>query len=284
LDSIYKQISKQAAEKSKNKKQKRLPKPKSIRPLQSEYLRFLLSMLAEMKAAVDKEVVPYLNSYLESSKRLMNSDSVSFKNDSYSDEIAIAMTKAKILGTKNFGIDVIRSLLTKHGLKVSDQSIKTFSDQFKAVTNVEISFKNAPWLFDELKAYTKTNVDYITSIQNTYFSQIEETILRDVQAGKLASDTAKDIFKRYEVSKSRAKLIAQDQTSKFYSSITAIQQKEVGVEKYQWSTSLDERVRPLHAEREGQTYYWNDPPSDGNPGFPIRCRCVALPIFPGFEL
>jgi SPP1 gp7 family putative phage head morphogenesis protein len=44
-----------------------------------------------------------------------------------------------------------------------------------------------------------------------------------------------------------------------------------------WSTQLDERVRPLHENREGQVFSWDDPPSDGHPGFPPGCRCVAAP-------
>ncbi len=44
-------------------------------------------------------------------------------------------------------------------------------------------------------------------------------------------------------------------------------------------SSHDSRVRPLHALYDGHVYKWGNPPADGYPGQPIRCRCVAIPVF-----
>jgi SPP1 gp7 family putative phage head morphogenesis protein len=41
---------------------------------------------------------------------------------------------------------------------------------------------------------------------------------------------------------------------------------------------MDDRVRPLHADRQGLIFRWDKPPSDGHPGMAIRCRCVADPV------
>lgn len=56
--------------------------------------------------------------------------------------------------------------------------------------------------------------------------------------------------------------------------------------------SLDERVRPSHLERCGETFDWNEAIEpqlrekdldvdkiDGHPGKPIRCRCIGVPVF-----
>lgn len=37
-------------------------------------------------------------------------------------------------------------------------------------------------------------------------------------------------------------------------------------------------MRPTHAELEGKIFDWDNPPPEGNPGMPIRCRCVAIPV------
>jgi SPP1 gp7 family putative phage head morphogenesis protein len=55
--------------------------------------------------------------------------------------------------------------------------------------------------------------------------------------------------------------------------------KLAGVTEYIWSTTKDNRVRKEHQAREGKTFSYDNPPSDGNPGEPIRCRCVASPVF-----
>ncbi len=92
---------------------------------------------------------------------------------------------------------------------------------------------------------------------------------------------------RTGVAESRAMLIARDQTTKLNGALNEIRQTEAGVTSYTWSTSLDERVRDEHSEREGEVFDWDSPPEDGHPGEPIQCRCVAIPVveeFAGLDL
>lgn len=106
---------------------------------------------------------------------------------------------------------------------------------------------------------------------------------------------AEALQQRVGVSKSRALLIARDQTTKLSANLTEHRQRAAGVERWVWSTSLDERVRPTHRELHGKTFSWDpnkraeemadydisdDDPSDPAPvaGTPIMCRCVALPV------
>ena len=55
-------------------------------------------------------------------------------------------------------------------------------------------------------------------------------------------------------------------------------QRSAGIKEYRWQTMMDDRVRPLHADRQGLIFRWDKPPSDGHPGMAIRCRCVADPV------
>jgi SPP1 gp7 family putative phage head morphogenesis protein len=88
------------------------------------------------------------------------------------------------------------------------------------------------------------------------------------------------LLERGNVSVSRAELIARDQTLKTNAAITQTRQVQAGVEEYEWSTSLDERVRDEHRALEGQRFAWNNPPSVGHPGEDFQCRCVAIPVIP----
>ena len=54
-------------------------------------------------------------------------------------------------------------------------------------------------------------------------------------------------------------------------------QQKLGITHYTWRTSQDERVRHEHVLRDGRRFAWDNPPDDGHPGQPIRCRCVAEP-------
>lgn len=128
--------------------------------------------------------------------------------------------------------------------------------------------------------YVAESVSLITSIHERYFSEIENIVFRGVADGTTNREIAKDIQRRFGVTKSRSRLIARDQTGKLYGRINRTRQKSIGIKKYIWRTSLDERVRSLHQPRHGREFSWSHGPSDGHPGEPIQCRCYAEPILP----
>lgn len=77
---------------------------------------------------------------------------------------------------------------------------------------------------------------------------------------------------------SRYQLIARDQTAKLTARLDRLRQEQAGIEKYRWLTSRDERVRSQHRQYDGETYDWNNPPSDGHPGEAVQCRCLAIAV------
>ena len=75
----------------------------------------------------------------------------------------------------------------------------------------------------------------------------------------------------------RARTIARDQTQKFFNAIDRVRQTDVGIKKYTWRTSRDERVRDDHKANDGKTFSWGKPPKTGHPGHDVNCRCYAEP-------
>jgi hypothetical protein len=45
--------------------------------------------------------------------------------------------------------------------------------------------------------------------------------------------------------------------------------------QYIWRTQGDSKVRSSHAERDGKTFSWDEPPEGGHPGEAPNCRCTA---------
>ena len=130
------------------------------------------------------------------------------------------------------------------------------------------------------KKSVSENIDLITSIPKKYFEKLDKIVTENYTKGmryETLIDKIKDVG---NVTESRAKLIARDQTSKMASNFNEVRQQSLGIEKYIWQTSGDERVRPEHAEHDGKTFRWDEAPEDtGHPGEDIQCRCVAIPIF-----
>lgn len=134
-----------------------------------------------------------------------------------------------------------------------------------------------------VKQHIANNVDLIKSIPQQYFDRIADDIYNNMvsaQRWEDLADTLQETLKYdFQITQSRANLIARDQTSKLNGAFNQDRQESVGVTHYQWQSSKDERVRPLHQDYDGQVFAWSDPPEDGHPGQPVSCRCVALPLF-----
>ena len=133
----------------------------------------------------------------------------------------------------------------------------------------------------DLDIFTADNIELIQSVTDDYQDEVQELVLEGVQKGKRPSTIAKELMERGDITERRAQLIARDQIEKLNGKITEQRQTALGIDSYFWRTSLDSRVRPEHAAREGDLFQWDSPPEDGHPGQPINCRCRAEPNVEG---
>lgn len=139
--------------------------------------------------------------------------------------------------------------------------------------------QSSPSIREAIDAAMIENVNLIKSIQSQYLDKVRLAVSQNSLAGKRPTSVIADLVEIGRVSESRARLIARDQTNKLNSALTRARQTTLGVSRYRWSTSGDERVRPSHAELDGKVFSWDEPPAVGHPGEDIQCRCVAIPLF-----
>ncbi len=139
---------------------------------------------------------------------------------------------------------------------------------------------------DEIAKYrdmwVQQNLDLIKSIDTETMQKIRnrmaERIMHTVDANLLAKYLIQDIQELASVEIRRATLIGVDQVGKLNGQLAQFRQEFAGISEYKWETAHDSRVRPAHRLRQGKIFKWSNPPPDGHPGYPIRCRCVALPV------
>lgn len=135
----------------------------------------------------------------------------------------------------------------------------------------------------ELKElWVQENLDLIKSIDEETLQRLKrmmtQAILDNVNGAELTKYLIDDLQDITSVTRSRAALIGTDQVGKLNGRLSQYRQEHAGITSYIWETCHDSRVRKSHAYRQGHKYRWSNPPPDGHPGMPIRCRCVALPV------
>lgn len=161
---------------------------------------------------------------------------------------------------------------------------------------MRIDLRSDRTLLSFIDGFTVENVSLIESVG---FDQLDRMarIISEGTAGQLrVEDLAAQIEDSFDVSSSRAALIARDQTLKANADLSQLRQERVGVTSYIWTSSGDERVRGApggkweasqsnHYILDGETFEWASPPitnpetgETNHPGQDYQCRCMAYPL------
>lgn len=210
------------------------------------------------------------------------------KMDSYESDLDALLTKIGARIDKKAAETALRRKVEQMYTGVNDFNEEEFKAVIRDAVGAEDFFINEKWQKVARSVWVQENISLIKSIRSQTLEKIRynlgdmvtEAADKQTRAAQL-SEAIQDIAHK---NRTRADLIARDQIGKLNGRLTQLRQQSAGITKYKWSTSKDERVRPAHAEREGKVYEWANPPADGNPGYPIRCRCVGIPVIDTSEL
>lgn len=185
-----------------------------------------------------------------------------------------------------------------------------FPDEVASQLNLEDLFDTAIWRVDKdikasMKAITVTPqlsaedrakiAKEYTNNMRLYVKAWTEKEIKDMRAqveksaslGLRREDLAKMIVKKYEVSHSKAKFLAKQETSLLMAKFKEVRYQDAGVNEYKWTTvigSPKHPVRPAHKKLAGKIFRFDDPPvssengARNNPGQDYGCRCTAIPI------
>ncbi len=266
---------------------RRPPRPIHPKAIQIAYFKKLKkSVLLALRHVLKTIIVPALPNILASATALRPRRA--FTHDDFSDDIHHTITKAKIHYEKLMPEHQVKAIVDRIARRTNTFNAEDTARVFKSSLGVDV-FRSEPWLTQEMKGFVHENVKLIKTIPQQFFDRIEGNVWRAAKKGTLAKDLADKLERDYDVTESRAALIARDQVSKFNSGLTKFRQQEVGVTSYIWQTAEDERVRPTHEELDQTEQSWDDPPvseengETNHPGEAINCRCVAIPVMEGGE-
>lgn len=199
-----------------------------------------------------------------------NAINLSFNDKNYTDSIDE--------GSVNISTDYIDDL--------SEWQQKKMVTQFSQLFNIDV----VPLLKESktqqtLQPIIATNIDLIKSISAELLQQVNDDFNNIIfNYGFDQQKILNMLTDRFDVSNSRAKLIANDQTGKTIGALTQTRHLQAGVREFEWHTSEDSRVRPTHQELDGKIFSWVNPATGiGIPGQEINCRCIGRPVITSLQ-
>lgn len=161
--------------------------------------------------------------------------------------------------------------------RVSAHAREQLFRQIRAVVGVDLFVSDAR-VAPLVDGFVSENVSLVRDIPERLVSDLENTVVRGLRQGASTRQLTDAIQERLGVARKRAKVIARDQIGSLNGQINAARHRAMGVKRFVWRTSGDERVRREHASRDGRVYEYSSPPGGELPGEPINCRCFAEPV------
>lgn len=151
-----------------------------------------------------------------------------------------------------------------------------------------VKFKMTKAQNDAYQAVIGENVGLIKSVAQKHLTDVEGAVMRSVQEGRDLATLTKTLQENYGVTRRRAETIARSQNNMATATLTRTRQKELGIRKAKWLHSAGGRKpRPEHVAFSGKLYEIDKGAFlEGKwtwPGREINCRCVSVPIVPGFD-
>lgn len=280
------------------KRLKKPPRRESPKAIEAKYFLLLKKALEEIRDVAARKIVPEIGRIVRLAPRELRTqrrDAVSadvVRLDDFDDEIDRLVDGLRVVTAERIKKDTAQAA-SGVALETSRAQKNDHQETFERVLGVRPDLAE-PWLRPVVDNFVRTNVRAIEDLTETAFDTIERRIGDGVRQGLSADTIAQQLLADLgegedSITAKRAAFIASDQVTSFYGDLARVRQQEIGVERYTWRTSRDERVRHSHREREGEVFTWEDivpqleakglevDDNDGHPGRPPRCRCYPEP-------
>lgn len=258
---------------------KRAPKRAgAVKPpiaLEVAYAKDLRKVVEEILDAYKAILIPKLKSIAGNI-----TEAIPVRMDAGEGELFSTLGRVRLVIGQKVSDDELRRIARRNLFKVEDYNSKSTKRQVKRVTGVDIIAGN-PQVESTVVLSTANNVSLIKGLAEEAITRVEQSVYEGFRTGLRWEEIAKSVEEQLDPDDgpiaSRARRIARDQVSKLNGQLTEARQTGLGITHYFWRTSGDERVREEHAVLEGERFAWDDPPSEGHPGFSVNCRCTAEP-------
>jgi SPP1 gp7 family putative phage head morphogenesis protein len=162
------------------------------------------------------------------------------------------------------------------GERTNREQRAALSQQLSRKLGIEV-IPDDRWIPEMVEYFAAENAELIGSIPRRLHDDVAQLTMRAFTKRMNPETFAKELEARFDIARSRARLIARDQLGSLYGQLNQTRQRSLGITHFFWDTRRDNKVRPEHRRRQGRRYAWAEIHPDEVPGAPIACRCGAIP-------
>lgn len=263
------------------KRRRRVPRQGSFRPIYLEYGKNIREIALATRQALAPLIseLPIIARYAQLDRAIRNdaSDTARVKEliRRASEQLSFQISPTSL-----------ETLAQKFADKTSSFNKLQLQRQTRAALGVDL-FISDPGLKARMETFVAENVALISDVPKSVLTRVETTTFRGISRGLSADQLADELDDQFEFGETRSARIARDQIGSFYGQLNATRQQALGLTRFIWRTSHDQRVRDEHAAREeasdpdlgGTPFTYENPPDGELPGEPYGCRCHAEPYF-----
>ena len=242
--------------------------PKTSKALEVQYFRYLLSILSKINDTFNSVVLPVAKQpeEIQDSQLLSLEDALK----AFEIKVNLSVPPKKI---KKIATDVTNRNVKRNKKVWRDKLNPSY---FGVNIAKKLSFEGEQ---DYIRSRISTNTILITKMKDEYIDQLNVLVLNKYQKGTTNIQLAKELEKQFGINKSKAKLIARNETKNTNTQLNNKQALSLGFSKAVWLGSEDEREREQHNKHNNKEYDIGVGLSDGNggkeqPGDAILCRCT----------
>jgi SPP1 gp7 family putative phage head morphogenesis protein len=175
----------------------------------------------------------------------------------------------------------LRSDISQWSLTVATRTTQNWTIIVKQGTGVDNTV-----LIDRAKvnaianATTEQVVSSINGFNENIRTRINDIVWSGLQTKKTTKQVSLELSKFLDISMTRARRIAEEQTQKLHAAVDRYLQEEANLNSYIWRHTPQEHPRIHHVARDFKTFRWDAPPMDGPPGTQPYCKCYTQAVVP----
>ena len=262
--------------KRKSKKPIKLNKIQYPKMIEAEYYKALKSISDNMKRIVKEDLLPVLKAKQSE-----------YTADGIVEDIMIIFDRLRAFESPFMAIQTASKMVRSID-KISLEKLRTSINQRFSIDMPDMFAREGIEKF--VTASIAKNATLIKSIPSEFIKDIETKIYNGVSSGSAYKTIEESIIGIDGITSSfgklenRVKLIARNEVSTITGQINKQRLQSIGVSKFIWQSSNDERTRDSHADLDGQAFSYDDLPTNENgqeiyPSSEINCRCTSIPVF-----